>query len=193
MLERFSVRARDAVIRARREAQELRHDHIGGEHLLLTLLAQRAGIAYTVLDEAGLTYETTRASLIRLAGSSGRSLTEEDAVALQTIGIDLEAVLTKLEESFGAEAMAEPEPPTRRGLLRRRPSPGLRFSAPARKVLALALREAISLNNRHIGTEHILLGILRDEGGPAAALITDAGVRLDDLRAAVLRHVDKAA
>ena len=55
-------------------------------------------------------------------------------------------------------------------------------------MLELSLREALRLRHRHIGTEHILLGLLREGDGLAAAVLTEAGVDIDDLR----RRIDTA-
>nr|WP_318273166.1 Clp protease N-terminal domain-containing protein [Micromonospora provocatoris] len=52
----------------------------------------------------------------------------------------------------------------------------------------MSLREALRLRHRHIGTEHILLGLLREGDGPAAVVLTEGGVDIDDLR----RRVDAA-
>ncbi len=49
-------------------------------------------------------------------------------------------------------------------------------------MLELSLREAIRLRHRHIGTEHILLGLLREGNGLAALALTEAGVDLADVR-----------
>lgn len=63
-----------------------------------------------------------------------------------------------------------------------------RFSDRARRVVVLAQEEARMLNHNYIGTEHILLGLLREGQGLAALVLTEAGVGLDDLR----RRVEKA-
>ncbi len=52
----------------------------------------------------------------------------------------------------------------------------IRFSRAARKTLELALREALHLGHNYIGTEHLLLGLLREEKDPAAALLLERGV-----------------
>ncbi|MEV6709996.1 Clp protease N-terminal domain-containing protein [Micromonospora wenchangensis] len=52
----------------------------------------------------------------------------------------------------------------------------------------MALREALRLRHRHIGTEHLLLGVLREGGGLGATVLTEAGADLDDLR----RRVESA-
>ena len=59
------------------------------------------------------------------------------------------------------------------------------FTPRAKKVLELALREALSLGHNHIGTEHLLLGILREGSGVAAQILEAAGVNPGELRAAI--------
>ena len=60
-----------------------------------------------------------------------------------------------------------------------------KFSERARRVLTLAQEEAQSLNHSYIGTEHILLGLVREEDGIAAKVLTNLGVGLNKVRAAV--------
>ncbi|MEH1128668.1 Clp protease N-terminal domain-containing protein [Micromonospora sp. CPCC 206061] len=129
-------------------------------------------------------------------------LGQADADALRSIGIDLDAIRSKIEETFGEGALDQPhvcEEP-RRGLFRRQPrqahggSPGhIPFTPRAKKVLELALREALHLKHSYIGTEHILLGLIREGEGLAARVLTDAGLSLDDLRTHVLDALDRAA
>src|SRR4029434_710295 len=57
----------------------------------------------------------------------------------------------------------------------------------AKKVLELAMAEARELNHSYVGTEHLLLGLLREEKGIAAQVLTDAGVNLEQSRAETLR------
>src|SRR5438270_192963 len=127
-------------------------------------------------------------TLDRLQVGEG-ALGDADAEALRAIGIDLPAVLAKLEEAFGPGALDPPCPEPRRGLLRRRrpsaPSAGTRipFVPRAKKVLELALRESLALGHNYIGSEHLLLGLIREGEGMAARILTEAGVSLDDLRA----------
>lgn len=188
MLERFTHQARQAVTQARQEAIDLGHPRIGTGHLLLGLLAGADDPGYPALREADLTHDRVRSEVRRRTGARRGGLTEADAQALNAIGIDLAAVLTRIEESFGADATAPPAAPPRRGLLRRgsadrhRTGGSSKLSAHGRKALELSLREAIRLKDRHIGTEHLLLGLIRHESGQAAKIIADAGVDLPDLR-----------
>lgn len=56
----------------------------------------------------------------------------------------------------------------------------------AKKVIEYAIEEARALNHKYVGTEHILLGLIREEEGTAAQVLMDAGLKLDDVRQEVL-------
>jgi ATP-dependent Clp protease ATP-binding subunit ClpA len=194
MFERFTYQSRGVVLRAKGEAQELRHPVVGTEHLLLALLSEDAGIGYAVLHEAGVDAESVRTEVRRQVGTPPPILGEEDAAALRTIGIDLDAVLARIEESFGPDAL-DPPPPAQpeRGLLGRRKRRGAgRFAPRLKKVLELSLREALRLQHNYIGTEHILLGLIREGEGLAAKILTEAGVDLADLRHATEAKLRRA-
>src|SRR5919197_1241127 len=64
---------------------------------------------------------------------------------------------------------------------------GYNFTDRVRKVLQMAREEAARLNHSYVGTEHLLLGLLREEKGIAAQVLTDAGVNLEQARAETLR------
>ena len=193
MFERFTASARHTVVTAWREADQLHHPYIGTEHLLLAMLAEHAGVAAGVLRAAGVDHARVKADVERLIAAPPKLLTEQDAVALRAIGIDLDAVLARIEEKFGLDALARPQPPARRGLLRGRRAPHGRFTRRSKKVLELSLREAVRLGDNAIGTEHLLLGLLRDGDGLAVKVLTDAGLTVADLRAATLTALGKAA
>jgi ATP-dependent Clp protease ATP-binding subunit ClpA len=190
MFERFTPAARSLVCAwAPQEAKDLRQPHIGTEHLLLGLLHPEAGPTRTILTGVGLRRDRVRADIVRLVRPG---LDEEDAAALRTVGIDLDAVLARIEESFGPDAL-EPPPFTYRHGLFGRLTGHTRFTPRARKVLELSLREALHLKDRDIGTEHILLGLIREGDGLAAKIIVDAGAEMANLRAAALRVMRPAA
>ncbi|WP_413775574.1 Clp protease N-terminal domain-containing protein [Micromonospora sp. RTGN7] len=187
MFEQFTARAREVVGRARDEARA-GQGQIDTEHLLLGILADADSVGARVLRAAGVHDDDLRAAVARhTADDDGAGLAEADIAALREIGIDLSAVVARIEESFGPDALraAAPGPRRRWG---RRQQPGGLFSPRAKKVLELALREALGLRHRHIGTEHLLLGLLREAGGTAALVLTEAGVDLADLR----RRVESA-
>jgi ATP-dependent Clp protease ATP-binding subunit ClpC len=60
-----------------------------------------------------------------------------------------------------------------------------RFTEPARQVVVLAQHEARTLRHNYIGTEHLLLGLLREEEGLAATALRELDVQLEDVRAQV--------
>lgn len=59
----------------------------------------------------------------------------------------------------------------------------------SKKALELALREAVHLGHRSIGTEHLLLGLVRDEGCSAARMLTSRGADRERVRTEVLRQI----
>ena len=188
MFERFTSGARRVVELAQGEAQALRHGHIGTEHLLLGLLGEEHGIAARALRDAGVTAAAVRDDVQRLLADS--PLSGPDADALRTIGIDVEHVRARVEESFGPGALDRAlSGGCRRGASRWH----IPFSARAKKVMELSLREALRLRHNYIGTEHILLAVLREGEGLAARILGESGVRLDDLRHSVLAAVGKVA
>ena len=195
MLERFTTEARAVITRAADEAGSPTRQRVGTEHLLVALLAEDAGISYRVLHEAGLDAERVRSAAERLRGSAERILTEDDAAALLSIGIDVSTVLARIEESFGPSALdpvgagsGRRGQGSRRGFLgrRNRSEQGSRFTERSRKILELSLREAVRLHSDHIGTEHLLLGLIRQGDSPALDIIKDAGISPADLRTATL-------
>ena len=60
-------------------------------------------------------------------------------------------------------------------------------------MLELALRESLALGHNYIGSEHLLLGLIREGEGMAARILTEAGVSLDDLRARTIAALNRAA
>ena len=181
MFERFTKDGRQVVLDARGQARRLGHRHVGTEHLLLALMNVES-VAATLLSEAGLTGDAVEAAIEQLIGQP-QILNDADAAALRRIGIDIDAVRAKLEESFGPGALEPEVEPTRYGLFGRKISGGP-FTPRSKKVLELALREAIRLKHNWIGPEHILLGLIREGEGLAAKIMVDANVDLAALRRA---------
>ncbi|MFI5490738.1 Clp protease N-terminal domain-containing protein [Micromonospora echinaurantiaca] len=180
MFERFTDRARTVVRQARDEARSEGQRPVGTEHLLLALLADGDSLAARVLAEAGVRGDDLRERIHRHTAQGATGLADADAAALREIGIDLAAIVARIEESFGPDALREAAPAPRRWWRRR--YAGGPFSPRAKKVLELSLREALRLRHNHIGTEHILLGLIREGHGLGALVLTEAGLDLDDLR-----------
>jgi ATP-dependent Clp protease ATP-binding subunit ClpA len=180
MFERFTKDARQIVVRARLEADELHRPTIETEHLLLAMLTG-SGPATDVLHEAGVELADVRATVTRLAEPAPALLDAQDAEALRSVGIDVDAVLARILESFGPDALVPPVT-TKRGWFGRRRRPAGRFAPRTKKVLELSLREAIRLQHGEISSGHLLLGLLRDGNGLGVKVLTEAGVDLDQLR-----------
>ncbi|WP_347404769.1 Clp protease N-terminal domain-containing protein [Micromonospora sp. WMMD1102] len=193
MFERFTVQARDVVRGAVLARERLEHRNVGTEHLLLALLDEQRSSVAGLLHRAGLDTTRVTEAIDRRIDRDTEEFGERDAEALRAIGIDLAAVRARLEESFGEGALeAPPSPSARRRLFGGWEFSG-RFSPRARKVLELALREAIQLRHREIGAEHILLGLLREGNGLAALLLAEAGLDPAELRRSTLDTFRKAA
>jgi ATP-dependent Clp protease ATP-binding subunit ClpA len=181
MFERFTAESKTVVKQAREASRAGGRRHVGTEHLLIALLRPEAGGAARVLANAGLNAQQVSEDIDRIFNESGQHLGETDAAALEAIGIDLNAVRAKLEETFGPGALEPEVEPTRYGLFGRRFSGGP-FTPRSKKVLELSLREALRLKHNFIGPEHILLGLIREGQGLAAQVLAERGVDFDELR-----------
>ena len=95
------------------------------------------------------------------------------AKALESLGISLEAVRNQVEEIIGQGGSA--------------PSGHIPFTARAKKVLELSLREAIEIGHNYIGTEHILLGLIREGDGVAAQVLVKLGADFGRVRQQVIQ------
>jgi len=104
-------------------------------------------------------------------------LREEEGIAarvLEELGVTLEAVRSQVERivGLGDEVVATGQIP---------------FTPRAKKVLELGLREAVSYKHNYIGTEHILLGVVREGEGVAMRILQELGADEERVRAAVIR------
>lgn len=175
MFEFFTDRARRALVEAQTESAENRHGFLGTEHILIGLVRVGEGMAYEVLTRRGVELEPLRekvgARLGEFVDPKRHEVTQEAVLA--SIGIDLGSVRSRLEDAFGPGALPDPTatPP---------------FTANAKESLERALRRALTLRHRYIGTEHELLGILDLGDGLACSALLDLGVDLEALDADVV-------
>jgi ATP-dependent Clp protease ATP-binding subunit ClpC len=95
------------------------------------------------------------------------------AKGLEALGISLEAVRSQVEEIIGQGQQA--------------PAGHIPFTPRAKKVLELSLREALQLGHNYIGTEHILLGLIREGEGVAAQVLVKLGADLNRVRQQVIQ------
>ena len=141
--DRFTDRAEKVMALARDEAERLKHDYIGTEHILLGLAKEGCGVAANVLE---------------------------------ALGVDLGQIRTEVE------ALVKPAPESL-------PKSSMPLTPRARKVLGYAIEEARTLKHNYVGTEHLLLGLLREEEGLAAQVLLNLGLTLDRIRAEVLEFL----
>ncbi len=194
MFERFTRQARDVVRQARSEAQSLKHRHIGPEHLLLGVLAQPDAPGAATLTRLGVTAETIREDVANVVVTS--DLTAADADALRMLGIDLDEVRRRVEKTFGHGALDVPPVRDWRPWRRERTEPAsdhIPFTPRAKHILEYALRQAIARKDRHIGVEHIVLGLLTLKGTVVAELLRRHDIEPADARRKVVADLDQAA
>jgi ATP-dependent Clp protease ATP-binding subunit ClpC len=168
VFERFTDRARRVLVYSQELAVELGHEFIGCEHVLFGL-TRAEGVGATVLEEVELTSDVVRAEILERVGDArGRAVSEADALA--ALGIDLDVVRSRLEETFGEGALPEPD--------QRQPP----FTPKAKALLERSLIESLGLLHDYIGTEHLLLAVFGADGNVAEAILTDRGVTASQVR-----------
>ncbi|GAF85614.1 unnamed protein product, partial [marine sediment metagenome] len=141
MYDKFTEKAKKVIAYAKQEAQRLGHEYIGTEHLLLGVLREGTGVAYTVL---------------------------------QKLDVDPKRVRLEIEKRVtdSSELVA----------------PGREFTLVPRasKALRYAVEEGKRLGQNYVGTEHILLGLLREGEGIAAQVLSGMGVEAEDVHEELL-------
>ena len=189
MFERFTRQARQSVITAQEEARALQAPRILPAHVLLgavTTAASSRGPLDGILSAAGLTPAVLREDL-REAGTH-----PDDAEALGSVGIDLDAVRAAVEAQFGPGALDPPAPAPRRGFFGSRKGNHIPFSPGAKSVLEDSLREATARKDGYIGAEHLVLGLLRG-GDPTVLSLIRRHIAPQELASRVRRSLDAAA
>ena len=138
--EKFSERARRVLTLAQEEAEQLNHNYIDTEHILLGLIREEGGVGAKVLTNLGVALSKVRSAVEFIIGR-GEKLTTGDT-----------------------------------GLTPR-----------AKRVIELCIDEARNLGHNYIGTEHLLLGLLREGGGVAATVLENFSITLERARAEIVR------
>jgi len=144
-MERFTQRARRVLSLAHQEAERMRHNYIGTEHLLLGLIREEGGVAGRVLRELGLESERVQEIVERLTGTG------------QYRG-------GKLDLSPGTQ-----------------------------QVLEYAVEEARRMGHHYIGTEHLLLGLVRYGEGVAIDVLRKLGVTPEQIRRQTRRVLQESS
>ena len=169
MFERFTESARQCVTAAEAESRRLESGYIGTEHLLIAVADEPRGLGGRILRDLGLTPDALRDEARRCAEPG-----PIDPDALATLGIDFDEVKRRVEETFGPGALA-----------RGRAGRCVPFSRIAKKSLELSWRSALALNDKFIGSEHLLHGLARADEGTAARMLGERDVDLKRLEAAI--------
>jgi ATP-dependent Clp protease ATP-binding subunit ClpA len=179
VFERFTAQARSVVVRAQEDARELAQPSIGTALILLGVAEATDTTGGRVLHSLGIGEDEIRDDIRRASERRDQAFSEQDQDALRSVGIDLDEVRRSVEETFGPGALDHG-----------RGSRGhIPFTRGGKKALELALREAIALGHRHIGTEHLLLGLVRDEHCSAARMLAAHGIDRERVRDEVLREI----
>ena len=92
------------------------------------------------------------------------------ATIIQNLGVDLDALSEQVRTS------------AKLGKGEKATGPDLPYSSAAKRVMELSMTEAREVNHNYVGTEHLLLGLLRQEKGVGARMLTDAGITLEKAR-----------
>ena len=140
-MERFTQRARRVLGLAQIAAEDLQHDHIGPEHVLLGLIREVDGIAGSLLKELKVDLKQAEALVVSLSNAGKRK-----------IGVNLELLET------------------------------------TKKLLELSVDEARQMGHYYIGTEHLLLGLVRQNNTIAIQMLTGLGVTPAEVR----QHMKRA-
>ncbi len=169
MMERFTDAARRAVRSAHGIARMEGAPAVGEEHVLAALLAQRDCTAVALLTGCGLGRERHQQLLgecreFRRRGGIGRA----EAEALRSLGIEVDEIVDRVEQIWGEGALQEPVPAPARNRWKRGTAaparPRLPWRPETKRMLETALRQALDLGCKHVGTEHLLLGLLIRDG-----------------------------
>jgi len=137
---RFTEKAQRALVYAQEEAQNMGHNYVGTEHMLLGLIREEGGLASKVL--------------------SG-------------LNIDVKKVKKQIEAMVG------------RGTFN--PNAGFGYTPRTKRVMELSFYEARNLGHNYIGTEHLVLALIREGEGVAARVLKDLGVDLQNAREQVIK------
>lgn len=170
MFERFTKPARELVTDAVEEAGRECAPQVTGEHVMLAMVSRRTRSA-EILRSAGVTREV----LLEAFGTTRRrgGVTGAEADALRLLGIDVDAIVERVEQAHGANALAG-QPRKRTG--------HIPFAVETKDLLVRTLRQAVDRRDRRIGDEHVLLA-LASGGGSTGEVLAEHGLTYPEVRA----------
>jgi ATP-dependent Clp protease ATP-binding subunit ClpA len=164
--ERFTDRARKALAAASRMAEEQGLPQASSAYLLLGLFTQPEGIAAKALQQMGVSREAVEAAIRAAAAQAGAATPAGTA----------QAGAVTPTSAARADSGTESGGPA-----------GGKLTADAKRALRDALAVALERGHNYIGTEHLLLGLYRNPGSPAAVILAAAGAPEREVTA----HVDR--
>ena len=175
VFERLTEAASQVMELACAEAERLRHDYLGPEHVLAGLARQEDSRAAGILRASGLDVAAVRAGLDRLVAQGmlpARWRNKSDL--LSSLGVDLDAVQRAIEDSFGTDAVCAAQQRVLRRSSRREDllictNPLNGKAMLVKRAFHMAGKEADALGQHDIGPEHLLLGVLRDALEPVSS------------------------
>ncbi len=215
-----TMKAKQAVEHAINEARALNHDYIGTEHLLLGIIQETEGIAAQVIKEHNLTYEQVKKEIVNLVGSreepkstirtfSERArkimmLANQEALRYKCESIEPEHILysfisegsgvgmtilknlnvdiTKLRNDFAKHMIKNPYEVI---------AGKMPYSPITKKVVEYAIEWAKKLKRNYVGSEHILLGLMCDvKGNAAAEILKSYGVTEEKIRNGIVEPIE---
>ena len=180
MFDIFTDAAKRALVLAQDEAIMLGHDFVAAEHLLLGLVGPddglADGLAGQVLAGQGVTAEEIRRLAVGQLTADGLTSASaaEPVAALATIGIDVDDVRRRADETFGRGKFVFPRPA---------------YVSEAKRAIERSVAEAQSLGHDYVGTEHLLLGLLGPDDAPGPRLVGAIGLNPADVRGLVLARM----
>lgn len=158
----FTERVRKVLQVARQEAIALRHEYVGTEHILLGL-GEGGGVAEAALTNLGIDLRRMRENVLETVkpGPADGGITAAAASG---------GLLGAIADTIGL-----------------RHDRDLPYTSRAKRVLELSMSEARELKHSYVGTEHLLLGVLREEKGIGAQVLTSMGITTSGVRDEVIR------
>ena len=177
----LTPRAKKVIELAVDEAGRLKHHYIGTEHLLLGLVRLGDGIGAEVLESLGVHLEQARRQTLAVLDDGGQRGVQEprqeetESIAIPDQDKDRAINLEPLQDGDDRPLEAIPGQNGRFD----------KFSVRARRVMESAQQEAQRFQHNYIATEHILLGLVRENKGIAAYVLLNLGVERDKVRSMV--------
>jgi ATP-dependent Clp protease ATP-binding subunit ClpA len=181
MFERYTENARRAIFFARYEASQFGSPSIETEHVLLGVLREDRGLVGRLLMEGERRVESLSEDEARRREDLRRVLRDVNPLSS---GEPWDDVVAGIRRQIEANTTPREKVST---------SGDLPLSHESQRVLSYGAEEAHRLNHRHIGTEHLLLGLLREEKCFAAEILRERGLSLSQAREQIARSAPSEA